>query len=214
MKVKICGFTNAGDVKLARDLGADMIGVIMVPGSKRYVGIERAKQIFEAASGKASRVAVIMPMGLDELKTLENVLKPDYVQMHLNLSTAELSMARDRLDAGLIVVAPVPPEVPDSRAVIENAMKLAELGDILLIDTKVPSGGGIGLAHDWTISREIRDSVDKPVFLAGGLTPSNVAEAIRIVGPDGVDVATGVESRSGVKDPELMREFIKAARSK
>ena len=214
MKVKICGFTNAGDVKLASDLGADMVGVILVPRSKRYLDIESAKKVLGAASGKASKVAIVMPRSLDELKTLEDQLKPDYLQMHLTLSPAELYKARDRLDAGLILVAPVPPQVPDRRVVINNAMKVAELGDILLIDTKGSSGGGTGLTHDWTLSREIRDSVDKPVFLAGGLNPSNVAEAIRIVRPDGVDVASGVETSSGGKDPVLMREFIKAARGK
>ncbi|MFH1821928.1 MAG: phosphoribosylanthranilate isomerase [Methanobacteriota archaeon] len=214
MKVKICGFTNTEDVKLACDFGVDMVGVIMVPGSKRYLDTERAKQVLDAASGRASKVAVVSHRGLDDLLRLENQLKPDYIQMHLTLPLAEFSKARDRLDASLILVAPVPSEVVDRKAVVENAVRAAEIGDILLIDTKGPSGGGTGLPHDWTISREIRASVDKPVFLAGGLNPSNVAEAIKAVGPDGVDVSSGVESSSSVKAPELMREFIKAARGK
>jgi len=214
LKVKICGFTNENDVKLAMDLGVDMVGAIMVSASKRCLDVESAKKVLGAASGKAAKVAVVMPRSLDELKTLENQLKPDYLQMHPTIPTAELRKARESLDAGLILVVPVPPKVTDRRAFVDDAIKVAELCDILLIDTKGPSGGGTGLTHDWTLSREIRDSIDKPVFLAGGLNPSNVAEAIKAIRPDGVDVASGVESSSGGKDPVLMREFIKAARGK
>jgi len=214
LKVKICGFTNTEDVKLACDLGVDMVGVILVPGARRYLGFNKAKQVFDAVTDNVSKVAVVMPKGLDELARLEDQLKPDYIQMHLTLSPTELRKAREHLAAGLIVVAPIPPKAFDRRIIIEDAIRAADVGDILLIDTKGPYGGGTGLSHDWTLSREIRDSVDKPVFLAGGLNPSNVGEAIRIVRPDGVDVSSGVERINGVKDPKLMREFIKAARGK
>ncbi len=212
MKVKICGFMRAEDAKVACDLGADMIGTISIPSSKRYLDIERARKILDTASEGVAKVAVVMPRSLEDLRLLDKQLKPDYLQIHLTLPLDELFKAREQLAAGLILVAPVPSVITDRKAVVERAIRAAKAADILLMDTKGPSGGGTGLPHDWTISREIRDSVAKPVFLAGGLKPSNVAAAVKAVGPDGVDVSSGVESSSGFKDPGLMREFIKAAR--
>lgn len=201
------------DVKIACDLGVDMVGVISIPRSKRYLDIGRAKSILDMVPEGVSKVAVVMPQSFVDLKALDEILKPDYLQIHLTLPLVELFKARENLNAGLILVAPVPSKINDRKIVVENAAMAAEAADILLIDTKGPSGGGTGLTHDWTISREIRDSVAKPVFLAGGLKPSNVAAAIKAVGPDGVDVSSGVESSSGFKDPALMRDFIRAARS-
>ena len=212
MRVKICGFTSETDVKNAAKFGADMIGVIMVSGSKRYLDAAMAKHVLSAAPRGVSRVIVVMPGSIEDLKTLEDKLRPDYIQIHLTYPPADLVRARSQLKASLIVVAPVPPNVVDRKSVIANAVRIAEVGDILLIDTKGPTGGGTGLSHDWTISREIRESVDKPVFLAGGLNPSNVVAALHAVRPEGVDVSSGVEAASGAKDPELMREFIRAAR--
>ncbi|KUO41693.1 MAG: hypothetical protein AVW06_00795 [Hadesarchaea archaeon DG-33-1] len=74
------------------------------------------------------------------------------------------------------------------------------------------AGGGTGLTHDWNVSRLMRETIDRPLILAGGLNPSNVRAAIETVEPYGVDVASGVESEVGKKDPKLMREFIRAAK--
>jgi len=214
VRVKICGFMRKEDAKIACDLGADMIGVISIPNSRRYLDNETAKLILDEAPDGVSKVAVVMPRSSNDLQALDAKLKPDYLQIHLTLPLTELYEARKQLDSGLILVTSIPPTVTDRRVVIENAIRAAEVADILLIDTKGPSGGGTGLSHDWTISREIKSKVNKPVFLAGGLKPSNVVAAIKAVKPDGVDVSSGVESNSGFKDPELMEEFIKAARGK
>lgn len=212
MKVKICGFTNLEDVKAACALGVDMVGVVLVPESPRHVTVEQAELIFPTASEGVAKVAVIMPKGPKDVEEVARELKPDYIQIHLTFPAKELHKVKRRLDAGLIVVAPIPQQVEDSRGIVDEAIKAAEQADFVLLDTKGPSTGGTGLTHDWSLSRQIREAVSKPVFLAGGLSPSNVKEAIRSVQPYGVDVATGVESSPGKKDIKLMREFIEAAR--
>jgi phosphoribosylanthranilate isomerase len=212
VKVKICGFTNADDVRAACELGVDMVGVILVPGSSRYVPVERAKQILAAASKGVARVAVVMPKSPDEAERAARELKPDYLQVHPTFPAGKLLEFKERIGTGLIVVAPIPQKIEDRQKMIDQALEAAKVADFVLLDTKGPSGGGTGLIHDWALSREIRWEVDKSVFLAGGLNPSNVRRAIGIVKPYGVDVATGVESSPGKKDAKLMREFIDVVR--
>lgn len=211
MRVKICGLTEPADVKLARKMGADMIGAILIPESKRYVTVERTKELFEAA-GDVAKVAVLMPKNLDELLGTARRLKPDYLQIHPTLPIEDLENAKKMLGVKLIVVVPVPAEGADCDKIVEQARRMAKVADILLVDTKGQGGGGTGLTHDWRISQAIRQAVDKPVFLAGGLNPSNVAESIKAVQPQGVDVASGVEESPGKKGPKLMEEFIRAAK--
>jgi phosphoribosylanthranilate isomerase len=212
VKVKICGFTRGEDVKAACSLGVDMVGVILVPKSPRYVPVERAGHILKAASEGVAKVAVFIPSDPKDVKEVYRKLKPDYLQFHLTFSVDELLKIMGDIEAKTIVVVPIPREIERPLDIVDRAIEVAEVADFVSIDTKGPTGGGTGLAHNWNLSAVIRDIVGKPVFLAGGLNPSNVRDAIKIVRPYGVDVATGVESSSGKKDPKLMREFIEAAR--
>lgn len=210
VKVKICGFTNPEDVKVACELGVDMVGAILVPKSSRYVTTMQARQILDAVSGDIAKVAVIMPKDLSEVEKMARELKPDYLQIHLTFPAGKLFDLKERLDTELIIVTPIPREIENRKKIIDRAIGVAEVADYVLLDTKGPSGGGTGLTHDWSLSGEIREAVKKPIFLAGGLNASNVGQAIKIVRPYGVDVATGVESSPGKKDARLMREFIGA----
>jgi len=212
VKVKICGFTNTADLRVACALGVDMVGTIVeIPKSPRRVTIEQAKQILAAAKG-VDKVAVVMPKNLDEVERIARELKPDYLQFHFTFPADEILKLKKRLGIKLISVIAISPKVEGHQEMISRAMEATRVADFLMFDTKGPSGGGTGLTHDWNLSRRIRDVVSKPIFLAGGLNPSNVKKAIRLVQPYGVDVSTGVESISGKKDARLMREFIEAAR--
>jgi phosphoribosylanthranilate isomerase len=211
MRVKICGFTNPEDARIACGLGADMIGVILVPKSVRCVMPERAREIFTAVED-AAKVAVLMPESPAELLEADRSLNPDYLQIHPTLPFQKLERVKGELNAKLILVIPVPTEGADREMLVEQAERAAGVADLLLVDTKGTRGGGTGLTHDWSISRAICESGSKPVLLAGGLNPSNVAEAVKLVRPYGVDVATGVEKAPGKKDPRLMKEFIRAAK--
>jgi len=210
MIVKICGFTRGDDVKIACDLGVDMIGVILVEGSKRQVSIERAKKILSMATVK--RVVVCKPNSPSELVEFDHKLNPDYVQLHPSLKSDELEKIKGKISAGMILVLPIPAAGASLDKLKKEASQMEKIADFVLLDTKGPHGGGTGIAHDWNISRELTKCFKTKVLLAGGLSPQNVADAIQTVKPDGVDVATGVETSPGVKDPELMREFIKLAK--
>jgi phosphoribosylanthranilate isomerase len=212
VKVKICGFTRGEDVKAACSLGVDMVGVILVPKSPRYVPVERARKILKAAGEETAKVAVFIPGSPEDVEEIYRKLEPDYLQFHLTFPTEELLEIKEDLEAEIIVVVPIPRKIERHTDIVDRAIEVADVADFVLIDTKGPTGGGTSLTHDWSLSAVVRDVVDKPVFLAGGLNPSNVGDAIKIVRPYGVDVATGVESSPGKKDPKLMREFIKAAR--
>ncbi len=212
VKVKICGFTNPEDVKVACELGVDMVGAILVQKSSRYVTARQAKQILYVVSGDIAKVAVIMPKDFGEVEKMARELKPDYLQIHLTFPAGKLLEIKERLDVGLIIVTPIPREIENRKKIIDRAIEAAEVADYVLLDTKGPSGGGTGFTHDWSLSGKIREAVKGPIFLAGGLNASNVGQAIKIVRPYGVDVATGVESSPGKKDARLMREFIEAVR--
>lgn len=212
VEVKICGFMNPVDAKVACELGADMIGVIVeIRGSNRSITIEQARKILAAAS-KVDKVAVVMPDCLEDAARVAHELRPDYLQIHSDFTAEQLEKLKELAGAKIIGVVAVPQKIGDEGAVLNRASEVSEAADYVLLDTKGPAGGGTGLTHDWNFSRKIRESLDKPVFLAGGLNPANVREAIKVVRPHGVDVASGVESSPGKKDPKLMRAFIEAAR--
>lgn len=210
MLIKICGFTRDADVEKACELGADAVGVILVEGSKRRVDVERAKGLFSVATAK--KVVVCRPRNVVELIRLERILSPDYFQLHPSLDRAELERVRKEISAGLILVVPVPTKDPNLDVLLEQAKNLEEIADFILLDTKGPHGGGTGKTHDWRVSREIVRACEIPVLLAGGLGVHNVEKAIETVRPAGVDVASGVESSVGIKDWNLMREFIEKVR--
>jgi phosphoribosylanthranilate isomerase len=208
----MCGFTSPEDVRTACQLGVDMIGTILVQRSPRYVPIDRAREILKAADRRVARVAVFMPKGLEDVEEVYRKLKPDYLQFHLTFPADELLEIKGDLDAEIIAVVPIPRQIERPTDIVDRAIEVSEVADFVLVDTKGPTGGGTGLTHDWGLSAVIRDVVDKPVFLAGGLNPSNVGHAIKVVRPYGVDVATGVESSPGKKDPKLMRDFVESVR--
>ena len=212
VKVKICGFTRADDVKAASDLGVDMVGVIVIPHSSRGLTLEQAQDVLKAGKN-ADKVAVIMPDNPAEASAVARMLNPDYLQIHSKFSAAQLTEIKKLSGKKIIGVVAIPQKILDRKEILDRAIEVSKAVDYILLDTKGSSGGGTGLTHDWRLSREIRDVVGKPVFLAGGLNPNNVKAAIEMVQPYGVDVATGVESALGKKDPKLMHVFIEAAKA-
>ncbi len=209
-KVKMCGLTSTKDAKMVCESGADFAGVINqvnVP-TPREIDLEKAKEIIETVPEDVQTVLVTMVEELEELKNLERKLNPDYIQIHSDISTVQLRDLEKDIDAGIIGIVSIPPDLESSKEVISKAKRRGEKVDLLLLDTK---GGHEGdrMTHDWNISSKIRESVDVPMILAGGLAPDNVEEAIEKVDPYAVDVASGVESEPGKKSLELVKDFIK-----
>lgn len=211
VKVKFCGFTCEEDLDLACQLKPDYVGFIVeIPFSPRNLGVDRAKQLMDRVPGGIERVCVTR-MEFPRLMRAVEILQPDYLQIPPTFGKQQLGRLKEK--AGIIIVFSVPPGQISSAPTLAEVRTYASFCDIVLLDTQGPTGGGTGVVHDWGISRRIRESVKNPFFLAGGLNPQNVVEAIRTVRPDGVDVSTGIESAPGKKDPQKMRSFLEAVRS-
>lgn len=212
VKIKVCGITNPRDAKLACSFGADMIGVIVQVNvsTPRKISLAKAKKIFKSARKDVERVVVTMPETLEDVRNISDKLDVDYFQIHSPLSNSELREIGRIVKGSIIGVCSVK-ENSDEGGTVSEAKRIAEFSDLLLLDTHSPSGGGTGRTHDWKVSNSIVDSLETPIILAGGLHPDNVKAAIERVGPYGVDVASGVESEPGRKDPKLLRRFLQNA---
>jgi phosphoribosylanthranilate isomerase len=197
--VKICGVTRLEDALAAVRHGADAIGFNFWPRSKRYLAPEAARGIVARLPPFVAAVGVFVDPSLDEVRAALDASRVSVVQLHGDEPPALCAAV------GRPVLKAI--RVKDARSL--SVMASYEVAGFLL-DSATSGYGGSGEAFDWAIAAEAAAEV--PVVLAGGLTPENVAEAIRAVRPFGVDVASGVESAPGVKDEELMRRFIQAAK--
>lgn len=202
MIIKICGITRAEDAAHAARAGADWIGLNLWARSKRHVVPELAAEV--AAAAREARPGVRLvgvfvdeePARMDELAAL---LQLDFVQLHGDESPDVAARFGARAIKALAV------------ALEADVDRIAAYGcSTFLIDTPTPGRGGSGVVGDWALAR--RAAALRPVLLAGGLTPDNVADAVAAVGPFGVDVASGVERAPGVKDAALVERFIAEAR--
>jgi len=201
VEVKICGLTTVDDALRCIEMGADAIGLNFWPGSPRCVDAARAREIVEAAGDRAAMVGVFVDFTLDQVREILRETGLRWAQLHGD--------EPPELVAALLPNAYKAIGVKDSSA-IEVARSYP--GEHLLLDASVPGmPGGTGRTFDWDIASVVAE--ERKLTLAGGLTPDNVAEAVRVVQPFRVDVASGVESAPGLKDPGLVRRFIEAARA-
>ncbi len=199
--IKICGVTTADDAAMAAAAGAGAIGVNFWPGSKRFVGGEpAARRVLAAIPPGVLRVGVFVNAALAEVERARIDLALDRVQLHGDETHAAYS-AIPR--ASLIRAV----RVRDEASFADDE---SWRGGLFLYDAFVEGFGGGGVAAPWPL---IARRAARPFLLAGGLTDDNVASAIAQARPDGVDVASGVERRPGVKDPAKVAAFVEAARA-
>ncbi len=201
VKVKICGITKPEDAEYAIKLGANFVGVILYPRSKRYVPPDRRKDILRACEG-ATSVAVMVNPSLEEVfKVLEEGF--NLVQLH-GEESPELASAvgKEKVIKAF--------RIKDKEPSIEESWKACYA---VLLDTfSEKAYGGTGKSFDWKLGKAVVEKGFK-VFLSGGLTPSNVREAILRVRPFAVDVSSGVEKEPGIKDKMKVELFIKEAKA-
>ena len=197
--VKICGVTTPEDASMIVAAGADAIGVNLWPGSKRHVTPEAARDILATVPAGVLKVGVFVDAAVDEVERCVDLLELDRVQLHGDERPGDF----DRVDQRLIRVVRVRDEASfDSEVGWSPAL--------WLYDAHVDGYGGGGVPAPWSL---IAARARRPFLLAGGLTPENVAEAVAKTRPDGVDVASGVESSPRRKDPAKVAAFIAAVRS-
>jgi phosphoribosylanthranilate isomerase len=208
VKVKICGVRTPAIVNTAAEAGADYVGLVLFPGSPRYVEVEEARVLAAIGKGKVGAVAVLVDPDDALIDKVVARVRPDLLQLHGSEAPDRVAAIRAR--AGLPVMKAVAIE---SAADVTEARAYAASADQILFDAKASPGaalpGGNGIAFDWLALKGFA----APFALSGGLTPETVGEAVRITGAALVDVSSGVERAPGDKDPELVRRFIQAAKS-
>jgi phosphoribosylanthranilate isomerase len=209
LTIKICGLSTPETLDAALSGGADMIGFVFHPKSPRFVTPEQAAELAARARGKAEIVALIVDWDEKRAADLVELLKPDRLQLHGSESpelAAAIASASGRPVMKALGVA--------TAADLDRVPRYAAVVDRILLDAKPPKDaafpGGHGRAFDWTLLTGLDPALR--FMLSGGLDPANVAEAIRVTRPAGVDVSSGVERAPGVKDPARIAEFIASAR--
>jgi phosphoribosylanthranilate isomerase len=201
-RVKICGITREEDAQLAVQLGASAIGLVLWPGSPRYLGAQRARAIVETLPAHVTAVGVFVNQPLDDVRRAAEIAALGAVQLH----------GEESLEYAQALLQPVVKAVP-----VTSGFDPATLGAwppeiTVLLDAHDPvRRGGTGTTIDWSVAA--RAAVRRPVLLSGGLTPENVRDAISQVRPFGIDLSSGVERAPGIKDPERLRALFDALTS-
>ncbi len=190
MLLKICGITREEDARCAVSFGVDFIGAIHVESSKRFVTIERAKKIFVVAK-PVKTVLVVRDMELEKLQAIIDDVHPYAVQLHGHESADYAVRLKD-----------IKIWKAFNLNTLDNLQEAVDFPADMIVDD---SGGGTGKPCDWTRAAEL--ARHRSIFLAGGITPENVQEAIAAVHPVGIDVAGGVESVPGIKDHDKIKKI-------
>jgi phosphoribosylanthranilate isomerase len=200
-RIKCCGMTRIEDALFAARLGADAIGVVLTARSKRRVTIAQAQAIVRALPPFVTSVTLFMDDDAAFVREAIDAIQPDLVQFHGAESDDWCAQFERRY---LKAIA-----MGEGAAALPSLHRYPGAAGLLLDGHGLGEAGGSGKAFDWSLMpRELT----QPLILAGGLTPANVADAIRIAHPWGVDVASGIESASGIKDAHKLADFIAAVR--
>ncbi len=206
VRVKICGITRKEDLDVAATAGADAVGfVVGVASSPRNLLLSEAEKLIRQVSPFVKSVLVTVPRSIDDFEMYEK-LNPDAIQIHGENLHAAASI-RLKLPNTLLIGAVNTQHADD----LDGVSEASKVFDAVLLDS-FDNGryGGTGIVHDWELSKRVKQVIHpKPLILAGGLTPENVAEVVRTVGPYAVDVSSGVERQQGIKDRMKIIEFIK-----
>ncbi|KPN63829.1 N-(5'-phosphoribosyl)anthranilate isomerase [Aliiroseovarius crassostreae] len=206
--MKICGLKTPETVQAACAAGARYIGFNFFQKSPRSVSIDQAASLMLDMPIGVAKVALVVDMTDDEIAQIVDGTTTEILQLHGSETPERVAEVKARF--GLPVMKAIGIAGPEDVGEID---RYAPVADQLLIDAKAPKGadlpGGNGISFDWRLVQ--RKYWPCPWMLAGGLNPDNVAEAMRLTGAKQVDVASGVESAPGVKDPDLMRAFVRNA---
>lgn len=209
VKAKICGVSTPEAVRAALGGGAGWLGFVFFDKSPRNLSPEKALRLAEPARGRAAVTALLVDPDDATVDRIVQALRPDAIQLHGAEDPARVGAIRAR--TGCAVLKALPVETADD---LDTARAYESVADHLLFDARPPKDaglpGGRGHAFDWSLL--IGRRFARPWFLAGGLDPWNVTEAVRLSGASLVDVSSGVERGPGLKDPALISAFLDAAR--
>ncbi len=208
--VKICGLKTVEALDAALEAQADFVGFVFFPPSPRHIAFDTVRDLGARARERARTVALTVDADDVLHEAIMAALKPDMLQLHGKETPERVGALRRRF--GLPVMKALPVETGADLLAVSD---YAGIADWLLFDARAPKDatrpGGLGRSFDWTLLKALDPGL--PFMLSGGLDPANVAEALATTKAPAVDVSSGVESRPGVKDPDKIRAFIRAARS-
>src|SRR5580698_8595809 len=208
--VKICGLSTRETLDVALEAGADMVGFVFFAPSPRHLSLETARDLGRVAKRRASKVALTVDADDAVLANIVEALQPDILQLHGKETVARLRDIKQSF--GLPVMKAIAVETAADLAPLAG---FAAVADRILFDARAPKDatrpGGLGTVFDWHLLEKL--DLTLPFMVSGGLNAGNVAEAVRITRAGGVDVSSGVERAPGLKDPDMIRDFIRAARA-
>lgn len=207
--VKICGLSTRETLEVALDAGADMVGFVFFEASPRHVTLGNARDLGGLVKGRAVKAALTVDADDAALENCIEALRPGLLQLHGSESIARVRDIKQKFGLPVMKVLSVA-----TAADLASLPGYAAVADRILFDARAPKDatrpGGLGVPFDWHLLENIKLTI--PFMVGGGLNAGNVAEAIRVTRADGVDVSSGVESAPGVKDPDMIRAFVRAAR--
>ena len=211
VQVKICGINSAAAADAVARAGADFGGLVFFPKSPRNLGLDEGARLAERMRGRLRLAALVVDESDDRLAAIAAQVKPDFFQLHGQETPGRVAEVRARFGTPVIKALSVAePADLGKMAAYDPAADMFLFDAAPVADANRP--GGHGVAFDWQMlgGRQI----SHPWFLAGGLTPDNVARAIEVSGAMMVDVSSGVESAPGVKSESRIADFVVAAREK
>jgi phosphoribosylanthranilate isomerase len=207
MDIKICGLRTEEALAAAIAGGASHVGFIFFPKSPRNIDPAEAGRLRRLASGRAKAVAVTVDTDDVTLDAIVEAMTPDVLQLHGSESPARVTELKARYGLPVMKALSI-----REKADLDHVADYAGVADRLLFDAKPPKGaelpGGNGMAFDWRLLEGVDPAL--PYMLSGGLNAANIAEALAIARPSGIDISSGVESAPGVKDARLIEAFFRA----
>jgi phosphoribosylanthranilate isomerase len=215
--VKICGMTNLEDALVAVEAGADAVGFVFHKKSPRNVSVEAAREIVEKLPERVEKVGVFVDADCENIFEVVSKAGLTAVQLHGKPSSdSVLSDPRPAMECvgAQKIIVMIPGDALKDGGFFMGTGTQAKTFAVLLDSFSNGVTGGTGTTFDWGKARDIVQTIglSTPVIVAGGLTPANVGDAMRILHPFGVDVVSGVEARPGKKDAEKVRAFVRAVR--
>jgi phosphoribosylanthranilate isomerase len=202
-RIKFCGMTRAGDVRLASELGVDAVGFVFARHSKRRIEPEEARAMRSALAPFVDSVALFMDNPQEEVREIVRRMRPSLLQFH---GDEDDTFCRG---FGVPYLKAVPMGGDDGRPAMALRARYPGAAGFLFDSNPPGAEGGSGKVFDWS---RIPPDTGKPWLLAGGLTSENIFEAVVATRPWGVDVSSGIEQSPGIKDGDLMRRFVEQVR--
>lgn len=205
-RIKICGLTREQDIAAAVEAGADALGFVFYPKSKRFLTVERAAQLRKEIPAFVSLVALFVNASADEIRAVQEGVQPDLLQFHGDETVEECRAHGQRYLKAFRVGAP---GLDTPEGVLQACLPYDDAAG-WLFDSYTPQYGGSGASFDLGLLRDVRGFAQaRPVLLSGGMKAESVGEAVRVVQPWGVDVSSGVEVEAGVKSAEKIEAFFR-----